>query len=144
MFFCLVTKFSNFPGLWFTESPKKMKKNKTHEADRTFPGSLCSGWRFCLIIPHMKGPASTMCVIMLAHWVPLPTKRHQALRFFRISSPGLLNMAVSVTLAHTRARGHPLPQADISYPPALACRQWTQNSSFLLSTEGPAWCAAWE
>lgn len=58
-------------------------------------------------------------------------------------SPGLLNMAVSMTLAHSPVVT--LSSAEEEALP-LAWRQQAQNSQsgFLLSMEGPAWCAAWE
>lgn len=77
--------------------------SKDTESQQNFPRLSVFQIEICLIIPRMKGQLSTMCVIMLIHWVPLSTMHLQALRFFRLCKfpPGLMNMDVSMTLAHS-------------------------------------------
>ena len=43
------------------------------EAVPNFPRLSVCQIEICLIIPHMEGPVSTMCVIMLIRWVPVFT-----------------------------------------------------------------------
>lgn len=93
----------------------------------------------------MKRPASTMCVIMLIHWVLVFTLCPHALRSFRLSNfPWVSWTWLSVWLWLTVGKVATFSQADMSYPLALAQRQQAPGfqSSFLLSMEGPAWCCS--